>query len=154
MYLRLVVTAYITYALCHIGKTLNCFGKVLNGFFGVAVFNAVAHAVLDMALEDNLTYFMKCRFYRIDLRQDILAGHVLFHHTVDRLHLTDDLFQATVKIICIHTLFHFASSLFQIRHRIGSVTKVQWSSSSASSAIRFRIFCIRLSSSALCLAQS
>ena len=66
----------------------------------------------------------------------------------------DDLFQVTVKIICIHTLFHFASSLFQIRHRIGSVTKVQWSSSSASSAIRFRIFCIRLSSSALCLAQS
>ena len=125
-----------------------------NRLIRISVLDAVAHAVLDMALEDNLSYFMKCRFYRIDLRQDILARHVLIHHTFDRLHLTDDLFQVTVKIICIHTLFHFASSLFQIRHRIGSVTKVQWSSSSASSAIRFRIFCIRLSSSALCLAQS
>ena len=39
MYLRSAVTAYITNASGHIGKTLNCFGKVLNGFFGVAVFN-------------------------------------------------------------------------------------------------------------------
>ena len=90
--------------------------KLYNRLIRISVLDAVAHAVLDMALEDNLSYFMKCRFYRIDLRQYILARHVLIHHTFDRLHLTDDLFQVTVKIICIHTLFHFASSLFQIRH--------------------------------------
>ena len=45
----------------------------------ISVLDAVAHAVLDMALEDNLSYFMKCRFCRLDLRQDILARHILIH---------------------------------------------------------------------------
>ena len=63
----------------HVGKPLHGLGEFLNGLVGVAVLDAVAHAVLDMALEDNLSYFMKCRFYRIDLRQDILARHILIH---------------------------------------------------------------------------
>ena len=61
------------------GKMFHGLGKGRDGGVGIPVFDAVAHAVLDMALEDNLSYFMKCRFYRIDLRQDILARHILIH---------------------------------------------------------------------------
>ena len=65
--------------LAHVGESLDGFGEAFDGLVGVAVLDAVAHAVLDMALEDNLSYFMKCRFCRIDLRQDILARHILIH---------------------------------------------------------------------------
>jgi len=63
----------------HIGEAFHSFCEVFDDFICIAVLDAVAHAVLDMALEDNLSYFMKCRFYRIDLRQDILARHILIH---------------------------------------------------------------------------
>lgn len=63
----------------HIGEAFHSFCEVFDDFICIAVLDAVAHAVLDMALEDNLSYFMKCRFCRIDLRQDILARHILIH---------------------------------------------------------------------------
>ena len=42
----------------------------------------------------------------VDLRQNVLAGHVLVHHAVDGLYLPDDLFQPPVQIFRIHTLLH------------------------------------------------
>ena len=65
--------------LFHICKPLHSLRKLCNHLIRISVLDAVAHAVLDMALEDNLSYFMKCRFCRIDLRQDILARHILIH---------------------------------------------------------------------------
>ena len=106
MYLRSAVTAYITNASGHIGKTLNCFGKVLNGFFGVAVFNAVAHAVLNMPFQHNLPYAVQCRFGGVNLHKNILAGHIFVNHSVNSLHLADNFFQAAVQIVSIHTLSH------------------------------------------------
>ena len=92
MYLRSVVTAYITNASGHIGKTLNCFGKVLNGFFCVAVFNAVAHAVLNMPFQHNLPYAVQCRFGGVNLHKNVLAGHIFVNHSVNSLHLADNFF--------------------------------------------------------------
>ena len=57
----------------------GCGKVVLEGHTKHCVRDGIEHAVLDMALEDNLSYFMKCRFCRIDLRQDILARHILIH---------------------------------------------------------------------------
>ena len=65
--------------LFHICKPLHSLRKLCNRLIRISVLDAVAHAVLDMALEDNLSYFMKCRFCRLDLRQDILARHILIH---------------------------------------------------------------------------
>ena len=47
----------------------------------------------------------------VDLGKHILAGHVLVHHPVDGLYLSDDLFQPAVQVICVHTLPHGAHLL-------------------------------------------
>ena len=73
--------------------------------------DAVAHAVLDVPLENDLAAAVQRGFGRIDLRKNILAGDVLVHHAVDGLHLTDDLFEPTVQIVGVHTLSHCLTSI-------------------------------------------
>ena len=43
-----------SYALLHICKAFYCFGEALNGLLGVAVRKAVADAVLDVPLQNDL----------------------------------------------------------------------------------------------------
>lgn len=57
-------------------------------------------------LENDLAAAVQRGFGCIDLRKNILARDVLVHHAVDGLHLTDDLFEPTVQIVSVHTLFH------------------------------------------------
>ena len=48
---------------------------------------------------------MERGFGGIDLCQYILAGDILVDHTVDSLYLSNDFFQTTMQIICIHALY-------------------------------------------------
>ena len=95
----------------HVRKALDRLRKVLDRFVRVAVLDAVTHAVLDVPLENDLAAAVQRGLGRIDLRKNILAGNVLVHHAVDGLHLTDDLFEPTVQIVGVHTLFHRLASI-------------------------------------------
>lgn len=92
--------------LTHVGEALDGFGEVGDGFIRVAVLDAVAHAVLDMPLKHHLTAAVQSAFRRVDLREYILAGHVLLDHAVQRLHLTDDFPEAAMQVGGIHALSH------------------------------------------------
>lgn len=48
----------------------------------------------NMIAQDMLFYFVQGRAYRIDLRQDIDAVAVGFHHAHDPIYLTGDPLQA------------------------------------------------------------
>lgn len=39
--------------LSHVGEAFNRFGKTINGFVGITMFNAVTHTVFDMSLKNN-----------------------------------------------------------------------------------------------------
>ena len=67
--------------------------------------------MLDVPLENDLAAAVQRGFGRIDLRKNILARDVLVHHAVNGLHLTDDLFEPTVQIVGVHTLFHRLASI-------------------------------------------
>ena len=60
----------------------------------------------DVALQHHLSAAVEGGLGRVDLREHILAGHILVHHPVDGLNLSDDLFQAAVQIVRVHTLSH------------------------------------------------
>ena len=92
--------------LSHIGKSLHCLGKAVDGLIGVAMLNAVPDTMADMSLQDHLAAAVECGFGRIDLRQNILTGDILIHHTVDRLHLPDDFPQPAVQVFGVHALLH------------------------------------------------
>ncbi len=66
----------------------------------------VAHAVLDMPLQNDLSAAVERGFCGVDLCKHILAGDILIHHTLDRLYLTDYLLQPAVQIFGIHALLH------------------------------------------------
>lgn len=87
-------------------KTLNGFREIFNCLIGVTVFDAIPDTVLDMPFQYNFSAAMERGFGGIDLRQYILAGDILVDHTVDSLYLSNDFFQTTMQIICIHALFH------------------------------------------------
>ena len=70
--------------------------------------DAVPDAVLDMPFQDHLAAAVQRGFGGVDLCQHILARHILVDHTVNRLHLPDDLFEAAVQIFRVHTLLHGA----------------------------------------------
>ena len=93
-------------ALLHICKSLHRLGEALYGLISVAVLETVADAVLYMSLKDDLAAAVERRLGGIELRQYILAGHILIHHAVDSLNLANDFFQTPVQIVCIHTLLH------------------------------------------------
>lgn len=45
--------------LAHVGKTLDCLREVLYSRIGIAVFDAVTHAMLNMPFKHHLTAFMQ-----------------------------------------------------------------------------------------------
>ena len=90
----------------HIGEAFYGLCKILNGFISVAALDAVAHAMADMPLEHHLAAFMQRGFRRVQLHENVLARHVLIHHTVDRLHLPDDFPQPAVQVFGVHALLH------------------------------------------------
>ena len=101
-----------------LAKRSTALVKSGNGLVRVAVLDAVAHAVLDMTLEHHLTAAMQRAFCSIDLRENILAGHILIHHAIDSLNLTDNLMQAPMEICRIHALSHSVPSLRRARTTI------------------------------------
>ena len=90
----------------HVGKPLHGLGEFLNGLVGVAVLDAVPHAVLDVTFQHDLPTLVQGGFGSVDLGENILAGDVLVHHAVNGLYLTDDLFQTAVQVVGIHALLH------------------------------------------------
>ena len=77
----------------------------------VAVFDAFADAMVKMAYEHDLAYFMERRFGGVYLCQYVFARYVLVHHAVDGLDLADDFLQPSVQIVGIHAGPHVASSV-------------------------------------------
>ena len=63
----------------------------LLDYAGVDV-NSISDTVLDMPLQNNLSYFVKCRFRCIYLCKDVFARNIFINHTVNRLYLSDDFF--------------------------------------------------------------
>ena len=66
--------------------------------------------MLQVPFKHNLADAMHSSLHSIDLNKDLFAGHILIHHLVDRLHLTEDLIEASVKIRCIHAFAHKSNS--------------------------------------------
>ena len=97
--------------LAHIREALDGFGEIFDRFIRVAVLDAVADAVLDVALEHDLAAAVQRRFGRVELRKNVLAGDVLVDHAVDGLHLTDDFFEPAVQIFRVHALSHCKASI-------------------------------------------
>ena len=64
------------------------------------------NAMMEVTLQNDLSHSVERRFGRIDLGQHIFTGDILLHHTVNRLHLSDNFFQSSVQVFCIHTLSH------------------------------------------------
>ena len=85
-------------ALLHIGKAFHCFGELFNGLVRVAVFDAVPDAMLDMSLQYHFAAAVQGRACSVDLRENVLARNILVDHPVNGLNLTDDLFQAGMKV--------------------------------------------------------
>ena len=82
----------------HAGKMLDGFGKFRDSFIRVAVLDAIAHTVVQMALQHNLADLMQGAFGGVDLHKDVLTGDILIHHFIDSVHLSDDFFQSAVKV--------------------------------------------------------
>lgn len=93
-----MVTAY--------SQSAHGLGEAFVGFCPRRRADAVADAVLDMALQNDLSTAVQSRLGRVDLGENILAGHVFIHHAVDGLYLPDDFFQMPMQIVCIHALLH------------------------------------------------
>ena len=123
--------------LFHIRKTFYSFCKAGNCLFNIAVFDAVFYTMINVSFKNNLTDFVKGGFRRIDLREYVFAGNILINHTVDRLNLSDDLLQSSVKVIRIHTLSHIQipPSSFIIRS-YGTVVKFSLSTAAESRPAR------------------
>ena len=51
----------------HVGEPFYRFCKVLDGFFGVSVYQAIPHTMLNMALQNDLPASVQRRFGRVDL---------------------------------------------------------------------------------------
>ena len=64
-----------------------------------------------MAFQHDLSAAVQGGLRCVDLRKNVLAGHVLVDHAVDGLHLPDDLLQPAVQIVGIHALLHCAATL-------------------------------------------
>ena len=73
-----------------------------------AVFNAVADTVLDVPLQHDLSAAVQRGFRGVDLRQNILTGHILVNHAVDGLHLSNDFFQTAMQVLCSPCIASFA----------------------------------------------
>ena len=87
-------------------KRSTALAKFWMVFSASPVLDAVPDAVLQMALQHHLPRLVQGGLGGVDLSQDVLTGHVLVHHPVDGLHLTDDFPQAAVEVVRIHTLSH------------------------------------------------
>ena len=88
----------------HIGKPLDGFGEVLQGFL-VPLPDGIQDAVPDVSLQHHLAHFVQGAFGGVELGEDILAGNLLVDHPVDSLDLTQDLGQPAVEIIRVHAFF-------------------------------------------------
>ena len=89
----------------------------------VAVCNAVTDTVLDVPLQHDLSAAVQRGFRGVDLRQNILTGHILVNHAVDGLHLSNDFFKTAMQVLCIHALLHLLRlhtirGMFIIRYAI------------------------------------
>ena len=92
------------------GGVLHGVRKFFDRLFGVTIFNAFLDTMLQMPFQNNLSHTMYRALYCVDLNKDFFAGHILIHHFVDRLHLTENLIETSVKIRCIHAFAHKSNS--------------------------------------------
>ena len=84
-------------------------GKGCDGGVGIPVFDAVAHAVLQMAFQHDLAHPVQGALDRVDLDEDVLTGHVLVDHLVDGLQLAHELLHPAVQVLRIHAFSHTSS---------------------------------------------
>jgi hypothetical protein len=61
--------------------------------------------------QNDLPNLVQGAFGGVDLEKDLLTGHDLIDHLVDRPDLAHDLIQTTVQVIAIHTFPHDRTSL-------------------------------------------
>ena len=89
----------------HIGEALECLGEVRQ-FLGVAGFDRILDAVVDVTLEDQLAYLVQGGFRSTDLCEDILTRGVIIDHALDGLQLSDDPLHPGMELFGIHTMTH------------------------------------------------
>ena len=81
-------------------------GELLDGLVGVAVLDSFAHAMVEVAFEDDLAALVQGAFGGVDLHEDVFARDVFVDHFVDRVDLSYDFAEPSVKIFGIHALAH------------------------------------------------
>lgn len=74
--------------------------------------------MMEVALQNDLSHSVERRFGRIDLGQHIFTGDILLHHTVNRLHLSDNFFNLLCRFSAsIHCLMIFSLSCSKIFYK-------------------------------------
>ena len=86
------------------------FGKVGDGFFRVAGFDAFSDAVRQMPLQDNQPNAVHCALDGVDLNENLLAGSVFVNHFLNRVKLSNRLVDSYMQFVGIDTFMHSVPS--------------------------------------------
>ena len=95
------------------GVDAEVIGELLG--IGMIVFGAVKVAgylsrdLFRLAFQYDLAHPVQGALDRVDLDEDVLAGHVLVDHLVDGLQLAHELLHPAVQVLRIHALSHTSS---------------------------------------------
>ena len=93
-------------AVLNVGKALDGLGEPGNSVLSIAMFDAVAHAVADMAFQNDLANPVQGRLGSVNLGKNVLAGNILVYHAVYGLDLSYDFVETAVQVCLIHALLH------------------------------------------------
>jgi hypothetical protein len=85
--------------LYHAGKMLYRFSKAGYGLVGVAVYNALFNAMIQMPFKYNLPCLVYSFFNGVYLNKDVFAGNILINHLVYCLYLPQNSIQPFVQIL-------------------------------------------------------
>ena len=99
------------FVLSHVREAFDRLREAFYRLVRVAVLDAVAHAVVDVPLEDYLPDAVERGLRRVYLREHVLARDVLVHHPVDGFDLAYDFIEPSVKVLRVHALSHSYSPL-------------------------------------------
>ena len=93
-------------AVLNVGKAFDGLGEPGNSVLSIAMFDAVAHAVADMAFQNDLANPVQGRLGSVNLGKNVLAGNILVYHAVYGLDLSYDFVETAVQVCLIHALLH------------------------------------------------
>ena len=82
-----------------------------NRLVGVPLFDALAHAMAEVSVENHERQAVERPVRRVELCKDVLAGNVLRKHLLDASQLSDDLLQPQLERRHVFNAFSHPSIL-------------------------------------------